>query len=137
MASEVAKTVSMAAKTIAVYLILEVLAVGFVAILFSIPLRRLFLPFVLFLVPGVVVVPLIFNARRYFHRPKACALWFAIAVSVFCLLITIATTYSAVALGLWTGDAVKDMPLVAAFGCAISAVIGYRLTYKRLAAKRS
>jgi uncharacterized membrane protein len=137
MAGEVAKTVTRAAKTIAVYLVLEVLAVGLVAILFSTPLRKLFLPFVLFLVPGVVVVPLIFNARRYLDRPKACALWFAIALSVFCLLITIATTYSAIALGLWTDDAAKDMPLVAAFGCAVSAVIGYRLTHKRLTAKRS
>lgn len=137
MAGEAAKIVIAAAKIIAVYLVFEVLTIGLIAVVFSIPLTRLSLPFVLFLLPGVVVVPLILNARRYFHKPKACALLFALGLSVFCVLITIATIYSAISLGWWPKDAAKDALFVAMFGCAFTAVIGYRLTYKRLTVKRS
>jgi len=130
------KTIVTAIKTIAVYLVFEVLIAVLVAGLLSVSLVRLLLPFALFLVPGVVVVPLIFNARRYFHRPKVCALWFAMALSVFCLLVTIATTYSAIALEIWTHDAVATLPFVAAFGCTIVAVGGYFSVFSRLTAKK-
>jgi uncharacterized membrane protein len=137
MSSQVMKSITLALKTIAFYLILEILTVFFIAVVFSVPLRKLFLPFVLFLIPGVVVVPLIFNARRYFHRPRACAAWFAIAMSVFSLLGVIATTYSAIALGYWDDGTKRDLPLMAAFACAVTAVTGYFLIYRRLTAKRS
>ena len=137
MSTEAMRTVTTAVKTIVYYLIFEILILVLVAVLFHIPLKQLFLPFVLYLIPGVAIVPLIFNARRYFHRPKACAVWFAIALSVFTLLITTATIYSAIELGLWANDVKKDLPLLAAFGCTISAVTGYLFTYRRLTAKRS
>ena len=57
MPEEVAKIVSKiviaAAKTVAVYLILEVLTAGLIAAAFSIPLVKLSLPFALFLLPGI------------------------------------------------------------------------------------
>jgi|HubBroStandDraft_6_1064221.scaffolds.fasta_scaffold13682_8 hypothetical protein len=136
MSGEAMKTIANATKTIAGYLVFEVLIAVLVAALFSISLVRLLLPFALFLVPGVIVVPLILNARRYFHRPKACALWFAVALSVFCLLVAIATTYSAIALGISTHDAVESLPFVAAFSCTIAAVTGYFLVFSRLTAKK-
>ena len=137
MPGEVAKILFAAAKTVAVYLILEILTAGLIAVAFSIPLVKLSLPFLLFLLPGVVVVPLILNARRYFNRPKTCALLFALALSIFCLLITIATVHSATWLGWWPHDVEKDVLFVAIFGCAFMAGTGYRLTYKRLTAQGS
>jgi hypothetical protein len=66
MPEEVAKIVIAAAKTVAVYLILEVLTAGLIAAAFSIPLVKLSLPFALFLLPGIVVVPLVLNALDIF-----------------------------------------------------------------------
>jgi hypothetical protein len=136
MPGEVMKTITMATKTIAAYLLFEALTAVLVAVAFSVPLTKLLLPFVLFLVPGIVIVPLIFNARRYFNKPKICAIWFALALSVSCFLITIATTYSAIALGIWTHDAVETLPFVTAFGCTIAAASGYFLVFSRLTAKK-
>ncbi|MGA7917863.1 MAG: hypothetical protein WCA00_21685 [Candidatus Acidiferrales bacterium] len=136
MPSEVMRTITTATKTIAAYFVLEALTTVLVAVVFSVPLRRLLLPFVLFLIPGIVIVPLILNARRHFDRPKKCAIWFACALSVFCFLVTIATTYSAIALGIWTHDAVEGIPFVAAFGCTIAAVSGYFVVFSRLTAKK-
>jgi hypothetical protein len=88
------------------------------------------------LVPGAVVVPLIFNARRYFEGPKTCAILFAIALAVFGLLITVATMYSGIALGIYSTDTAKDIPFIAAFGCTIMAATAYHLVLRRLTAKQ-
>jgi hypothetical protein len=130
------KTITTATKTIAAYFVFEASTAVLVAVVFSVPLKRLAWPFVLFLIPGIVIVPLIFNARRYFNKPKKCAIWFALALSVFCFLVTIATTYSAIALGIWAHDAAESLPFVAAFGCTIAAVSGYFLVFSRLTAKK-
>ena len=136
MSTNGAKTFAEAAKTISFYIVFEFAAVGLISILFSIPPRRLVIPFVLYLLPGVFVVPLLFNARRYFERPKTCAIVFAIALAVFGLLITVATIYSGSALGLFSADTAKDIPFIAAFGCTIMGATAYHLVLRRLTAKQ-
>ena len=130
------KTFVSAAKTISFYIVFEFATAFLTSVLFSIPARRLVIPFVLFLVPGVVVVPLIFAARRYFERPKTCATLFAIALAAFGLLITVATMYSGIALGIYSADTAKETPFIAAFGCTIMAATAYHLVLRRLTAKQ-
>jgi hypothetical protein len=126
----------MALKTLGLFVVFEAATFLLAFIVFSIPARKLVVLFILYLVPGVVVVPLIFTARRYFDRPRKCAVWFAIAMSMFCLLVIIATVYSGILLGLAHRNAARRIPLVAAFGCTIAGLTAYYQTIHRLAVKR-
>ena len=78
-----------------------------------------------------MAVLLIFNARRYRARPKAYAVWFAVAVSVFALLITVATIYSGIALEMTSADAAKQIPVIAFFACTVTAFGAYREARRR------
>ena len=130
------KTFVAAAKTISFYIVFEFATAFLTSVLFSIPPRKLVIPFVLFLVPGAVFVLLTFNARRYFERPKTCAILFAIAAAVFGLLIAVATMYSGIALGIYSADTAKEIPFIAAFGCTIMAATVYHQVLRRLTAKQ-
>ena len=129
-------TVGTALKTLGLFVIFEAATFLLAFVVFSIPARKLVVPFILYLVPCIVFVPLIFKARRYFDRPRKCAVWSAIAVSVFCLLNVIATIYSGIVLGLAPRTAAKGIPFIAAFGCTIAALTAYYQTIHRLTAKR-
>src|SRR5215467_10646480 len=87
-------TLGAAAATLCGLIFLEMLTFVLASAVFSISLRRLLVPFVLYLIPFCVVVPLIFNARRHLDRPKQCAVWAAVAMAVFGLFLVIATIYS-------------------------------------------
>jgi hypothetical protein len=123
-------------KSVCVYLVLEVAAMILISSLGSIPIRKLLLPFFLYLIPAVLALPLILNARRISEKPGTCAIVFASAVTLFCLLITIATVYSAIALGFYSSDAAKDIPVITVFSCTIVAVVAYRQSLSRLNAER-
>jgi len=125
-----------AAQTLCLLILFEILTFALASAVFSVPLRRLLVPFVLYLAPCSVVVPLIFNARRYLDRPRQCAVWFAVAVSVFCLLVVIATIYSGIFLGLAPSNTSKDIPVIAVFGCTIAAITAYYNVLRLLTSKR-
>lgn len=126
-----------AAATLSGVIILEIVTFVVASAVFSISLRRLLVPFALYLISYCVGIPLIFNARRYFDRPKQCAVRFAVAVSVFCLLVVIATTYSGIFLGLAPSNFLKDIPFIAVFGCTIAAITAYYNALRRLTSKSS
>ena len=126
-----------AAATLCGLIFLEILTFILASAVFSVSPRRLLVPFVLYLISFCVVVPLIFNARRYLDRPRRCAVWFAVAVSAFCLLVVIATIYSGIFLGLAPANTSKGIPIIAIFGCTIAAITAYYNVLRRLTSTRS
>lgn len=124
-----------AVQTLSLILLFEILEFLAISVVFSIPLQRLRLPFVLYFISFCVGVPLIFNARRFLDRPKQCAVWFAVAIFVFCFFVMIATIYSGILLGL--AETSKYMAFGAVFGCPIAAVSGYYTTLHRLTSKQA
>lgn len=122
-----------AASTLCLIVLFEILGFLVISAVFSIPLQRLRVPFVLYCISFCVAVPLMVNARRFLDRPKQCAVWVAVAISVFGLFITIATTYSGILLGLASA---KYIPFSAVFGCPIAGISGYYTTLNRLTNKQ-
>jgi hypothetical protein len=116
--------------------VLEIAVFGLASSLLSIPLTKLVLPFFLYLIPALIVLPVLINARRYFEKPKPCAIVFAIAVAVFSLLVIVATIESGIALGFYSPGAANDIPFIAVFCCTIAAVASYYQVLRRLTAKR-
>lgn len=84
------------------------------------------LPFILD--SALVGVPLIYDARRFRDRPRACALRAAFAVSVSCVLVVMACRYS----GLLGSDSASEDAFIAVFGAVVSSVSIYLLAYRML-----
>jgi hypothetical protein len=126
------------AKILSVYAIIEASVFGLGSLAFGVSLKKLWIPYLLFLTPALLGLPLIVNARRFRDRPKSCALRSAIGMAVFCTLAVIATYYSGVfSLLVPSPTTSGELIFIVIFGASIASVSAYYSTYWMLTSKKS
>jgi hypothetical protein len=120
------------AKILGGYATFEALICGIVFLATKISFRQAAWVYFLFLMPGLLGIPAIARARQLIHRPKASALWFALAMSLFVPAIVVAGEYSG--LDRWLGVPMSggEGIFAALFGTVFVASFAYYSTYKRL-----
>jgi hypothetical protein len=120
------------AKILGVYAALNAIAFGIVFIAAKISFGRVAWDYFLFLMPGLLGIPAISRARQLIHRPKASALWFALAMGLFGPAVVFAMVYSG--LDRWLGFPMGGRGIIfpVVFGTVIAASTAYYSTYKSL-----
>jgi hypothetical protein len=75
------------------------ITVGVAALIFNLPLRRMVVPYAMFICPGIVFAPLVYWVRISRANPRVFETREAIALSVYVLLVALALVFSALWLG--------------------------------------
>ena len=124
--------VSDLAKILGGYAALNAITFGIVFLHAKISFGQVAWDYFLFLMPGLLGIPAISRARQLIHRPKASALWFALAMGLFVPAVVVAMAYSG--LDRWLGIPMTGGGLIftAVFGTLIAASSAYYSTYKSL-----
>jgi hypothetical protein len=117
---------------IGVYAALNAITFGIVFLAAKISFGEAAWDYFLFLMPGLLGIPAISRARQLIHRPKASALWFALAMGLFVPAVVVAMAYSG--LDRWLGIPMTGGGIIftAVFGTVIAASSAYYSTYKNL-----
>jgi hypothetical protein len=125
------------AKTLGGYAIMEALTCGIIFLASKISFGQVAWAYFLFLIPGLLGIPAISRARQLIRRPKASAMWFAIALGLFFLAVVVAGEYSG--LDSWLGVPMSggETIFAAAFGTVFIALFAYYSTYKHLSQRQS
>jgi hypothetical protein len=125
------------AKTLSGYAILEASVFGLGSLAFGVSLKKLWIPYLLFLTPILLGLPFIVNARRFRDRPKSCALRSAIGMGGFCTLAVIASYYSGLFSLLVPGPTTSgELIFIVICGASIASVSAYYSTYWMLTSKK-
>lgn len=130
-ANEVSYTSDLA-KILGGYATLNAITFGIVFLVAKISFGQAAWDYILFLIPGLLGIPAISGARQLMHRPKASALWFALAMGLFVPAVVVAMAYSG--LDRWLGIPMTGGGIVttAVFGTGVAASSAYYSTYKSL-----
>jgi uncharacterized membrane protein YhaH (DUF805 family) len=126
------------AKILSVYAIIEATVFGFGSLAFGVSLKKLWIPYLLFLTPALFGLPLIVNARRFRDRPKSSAFRSAVGMAAFCALAVIASDYS----GLWNWlvpgtTSSRSLIFIIVFGASAASVSAYFSAYGMLTSRKS
>jgi hypothetical protein len=89
-------SLSVFAKTLGVYAIIEAVVFGLVYLTFGISLKKVWFSYLLFLTPMLLGLPLMLHARRFRDQPKSFAFWLALGSTVVVALEVTASYYSGV-----------------------------------------
>jgi hypothetical protein len=127
-----ASYISDLAKVLGGYAALDATICGVVFLTANISFGQAAWDFLLFLIPGLLIFPVIFRARQLVHRPKASALWFALAVGLFVPALAVAMAYSGFYRWLVVPMTDDETISTAVLGTVIAASSAYYSTYKSL-----
>jgi len=120
------------AKILGGYAALNAITVGIVFLAAKISFGQAAWAYFLFLVPGLLGIPAICRARQLIHRPKASALWFALAIGLFVSSVIVAVAYSGLDKWLGITMTVGEIIFTAVFGTVIAAASAYYSLRNRL-----
>jgi hypothetical protein len=124
-------------KAIIYYAIFEAAIFGVISLAFHISLTKLWLPYLEFLVPFLVGLPLIFHARRFRDRPRAYAVRVVIALSVLVLCQLGAFTLSGFFSWLIPGASIQEQVFTVIASVVIAAPAAYLAISRRSSAPRA
>ena len=124
-------------KGIIYYAISEAAIFGIILLAFHIPLTKLWLPYLEFLTPFLVGLPLIFHARRFRDRPKAYAIRVVIALHVLVLLQLGAFILSGFFSWLIPGISLKEQAFIVIVSMVVAALSAYIAISRRSSAPRA
>jgi hypothetical protein len=124
-------------KGIIYYAIFEAAIFGIISLAFHIPLTKLWLPYLEFLAPFLVGLPLIFHARRFRDRPKGYATRVVIAFNVLVLLQLGAFTLSGLFSWLIPDASVQEQVFIVIISMAVTAPSAYIAISRRSSAPRA
>ncbi len=125
-------------KSLAVFAIFESSVFGVISLVFRISPNKLWFPFLLFFIPPLVALPLIFHASQYRDRPKSYAYRMAVAVFAFITLEGISMFYSGLLNWMIPGaTSVWGLIFSIAFGATVASVSAFYTAYKRLIATKT
>jgi hypothetical protein len=127
-------------QTVGLYATLEGVVCAIVCLAFGVATKKVFVAYLLFLIPVVATMPLVFWAREMRDRPKSAARRMALAMFVFFASIGIAMLYSGALNWLDPGGAGPtngEVFFIVLFLGSIGSVMAYRSTYKQLISNKS
>jgi hypothetical protein len=127
------------AKSLGIYALIEAVGAGLISFGLGIPFQKIWPSYVLFLLPMLFGLPLIYNSRRFPDRPKSRAIRFAFAMAVFSFLIFVAMYYSGLYDFLMSPrpTSVGELVFVALFSVAAAGGSGYFIAYGRMTSRLS
>ena len=107
--------------------------VGLGVAVFDLPLRGAGVPYLVLLIPGLVLAPYLYWARLTLDRPKACAVRFAIGCLSYALAVSAGLLFGVV----WTGilpltTVMDDIAPVMVLFAALASTLAYVLVFRML-----
>lgn len=107
--------------------------VGLGAAIFDLPFRGVWIPYIVLLIPGLVLGPYLYWARLTRDRPKACAVRFAIGSFSYALAVSAGLVFGVVWAGILSMATVVDdiAPVMLPFS-ALASTLAYVLAFQML-----
>src|SRR5260370_28616921 len=112
--------------------------IGLAGLILNMPVRRLFVPYTMFLYCGLVLSPLLYWARLSRARPRSCAIRLGIGIFLYLQTLMLALGFSTIRLGILSQTTVIDdyAPFMVFFS-ALTSIALYVVARQMLKAHQS